>query len=64
MILELLQTNGHKVDLTETLDRNSVELWVKGELVYKCNIIDLEFGEFTVSFSFTEAILHTLEHPK
>ncbi|XP_067937512.1 UPF0728 protein-like [Watersipora subatra] len=40
----LLKSNGHKVDLNEMADRNSVQLWVKGELVYQCSITDLEFG--------------------
>jgi len=41
---KLLKSNGHQVELSEILDRNAVELWVKGELVYNCAITDLEFG--------------------
>lgn len=44
-LLGLLRSKGHKVELQEMQDRNSVELWVKGELIYKCQILDLEFGK-------------------
>lgn len=44
---KLFKSKGHKVDLHEISDRNSVELWVKGELIYKCSIKSLEFGKFT-----------------
>jgi len=49
--LELLKSKGHRVELAEIHDRNMVELWVKGELVYKCKITDLEFGKFGMSSS-------------
>lgn len=45
LISELLKSNGHQVELSEILDRDAVELWVKGELVFKCKIADLEFGK-------------------
>ena len=45
LLTELLRSHGHKVELTEIQDRNFVELWVKGELIYKCIVTELDFGE-------------------
>ncbi|XP_041425946.1 UPF0728 protein C10orf53 homolog [Xenopus laevis] len=40
----VLVSNGHQVILEEMLDWNTVELIVNGELVFRCNIKDLDFG--------------------
>ncbi|XP_067876410.1 UPF0728 protein C10orf53 homolog [Heterodontus francisci] len=40
----MLEANGHHWILEQFLDWNTVELIVKGESVFKCNIIDLDFG--------------------
>nr|P0C921.1 RecName: Full=UPF0728 protein C10orf53 homolog [Xenopus tropicalis] len=40
----VLVSDGHQVILEEILDRNTVELIVNGELVFRCNIKELDFG--------------------
>ncbi|XP_044156184.1 UPF0728 protein C10orf53 homolog [Bufo gargarizans] len=40
----VLVSDGHKVVLEEILDRDSVELMVNGEIVFQCNIKELDFG--------------------
>ncbi|XP_014771662.1 UPF0728 protein [Octopus bimaculoides] len=40
----VLRKSGHTVELREILDWNAVQVWVNGELVFKCNIQDLDFG--------------------
>eukprot|EP00079_Xenopus_tropicalis_P016771 XP_004916018.1 PREDICTED: UPF0728 protein C10orf53 homolog isoform X1 [Xenopus tropicalis] len=39
----VLVSDGHQVILEEILDRNTVELIVNGELVFRCNIKELDF---------------------
>ncbi|XP_075697869.1 UPF0728 protein C10orf53 homolog isoform X2 [Rhinoderma darwinii] len=41
----VLVSDGHKVVLEETLDRDTVELMVNGETVFQCNIKELDFVE-------------------
>lgn len=43
--LAVLTEDGHQITLEEVEDRNIVELLVNGEVVFHCNIQDLEFGE-------------------
>lgn len=43
--LAILQRGGHTPTLHCINDRNVVELWVNGELVFQCDIRDLEYGE-------------------
>ncbi|XP_066456514.1 UPF0728 protein C10orf53 homolog [Eleutherodactylus coqui] len=40
----VLLSGGHKVFLEEILDRDTVELMVNGEIVFQCNIKELDFG--------------------
>ncbi|XP_047558783.1 UPF0728 protein C10orf53 homolog isoform X1 [Lutra lutra] len=40
----VLTRDGHKVILEKIEDRNVVELMVNEEIVFHCNIQDLEFG--------------------
>uniref|UniRef100_A0ACB8F830 Uncharacterized protein n=1 Tax=Sphaerodactylus townsendi TaxID=933632 RepID=A0ACB8F830_9SAUR len=40
----VLQEDGHQVVLEEIPDWNDVQLIVNGELVFQCNINDLDFG--------------------
>ncbi|XP_078055511.1 UPF0728 protein C10orf53 homolog [Mustelus asterias] len=40
----ILEAHGHRWTLEQFLDWNMVELIVKGESVFKCNIKDLDFG--------------------
>merc|ERR1712087_501487 len=40
----VLQGAGHKTQLECIKDRNQVEVWVNGELVFKCDIRDLDYG--------------------
>ncbi|KAM4852832.1 UPF0728 protein C10orf53 homolog [Thomomys bottae] len=40
----VLTNDGHKVTLKEIEDWNLVELMVNEEIVFQCNIKDLEFG--------------------
>ncbi|PVD38657.1 hypothetical protein C0Q70_01275 [Pomacea canaliculata] len=40
----ILQRGGHTTTLHCINDRNVVELWVNGELVFQCDIRDLEYG--------------------
>ncbi|XP_072050464.1 UPF0728 protein-like [Amphiura filiformis] len=40
----LLSEDGHKVELQKIDDWNVVELIVNGELVYKCDINELDYG--------------------
>ncbi|XP_033112580.1 UPF0728 protein-like isoform X1 [Anneissia japonica] len=39
-----LTKHGHTVELTKHEDWNTVELMVNGEMVYKCDINDLDYG--------------------
>lgn len=41
-----LRARGHLCVLEETREWNIVELVVSGEVVFTCNIKDLEFGKF------------------
>lgn len=41
----MLTEDGHQITLEEVEDQNIVELLVNGEVVFHCNIQDLEFGE-------------------
>ena len=41
----ILEKDGHKVALVQINDRNAVELWVNGELVFQCSIVELDYGE-------------------
>lgn len=41
-----LRARGHLCVLEETCEWNIVELVVSGEVVFTCNIKDLEFGKF------------------
>lgn len=41
----MLAEDGHKVILEKTEERNVVELEVNEEIVFQCNITDLEFGK-------------------
>ncbi|XP_013392463.1 UPF0728 protein-like [Lingula anatina] len=40
----VLTRDGHQVDLQKMADHNTVQLYVNGELIFTCNIKDLEFG--------------------
>ncbi|XP_056385608.1 UPF0728 protein C10orf53 homolog [Hyla sarda] len=40
----VLVSDGHKVVLEEILDRDTVELMVNGEIIFQCNIKELDFG--------------------
>ena len=42
----VLGNDGHTVDLVQIKDRNAVELWVNGELIFKCDIRDLDYGKY------------------
>lgn len=45
VIKAYLEANGHKViEFTKTSCWNNVEIIVNNELVFKCNIKDLDFG--------------------
>ena len=41
----MLAEDGHQVLLEKIEDWNVVELMVNGEVVFRCNIKDLEFGK-------------------
>lgn len=41
-----LTARGHQCVLEDTREWNMVELVVNGEVVFRCNIKQLEFGEF------------------
>ncbi|KAM7226752.1 hypothetical protein CapIbe_021827 [Capra ibex] len=43
-LLAVLAEDGHQVLLEKIEDWNVVELMVNGEVVFRCNIKDLEFG--------------------
>ncbi|XP_025898874.1 UPF0728 protein C10orf53 homolog [Nothoprocta perdicaria] len=40
----VLEADGHEVTLEEIPDWNTVELIVNGEIVFRCDINDLDFG--------------------
>ncbi|CAH1794601.1 unnamed protein product, partial [Owenia fusiformis] len=40
----VLQLHGHTVELKEINDWNVIELWVNGELIFTCDIRELEYG--------------------
>lgn len=42
----MLTKDGHSVKLKKVPDLNAVKLWVNGELVFSCDITDLNFGKF------------------
>ena len=49
----VLAEDGHQVLLEKIEDWNVVELMVNGEVVFRCNIKDLEFGKsFPLAFCF------------
>ena len=41
----MLSKDGHTVELQKIEDWNVVELIVNGELVYKCDINELDYGK-------------------
>ncbi len=41
----VLKQDGHTVELVKINDRNAVELYVNGELIFSCDINDLDYGE-------------------
>ncbi|XP_076446437.1 UPF0728 protein-like [Babylonia areolata] len=41
---KILQCDGHRTELQCIKDWNVVELWVNGELVFNCDIRQLEYG--------------------
>lgn len=43
----VLKAAGHKVEIKEMNDWNALEIWVNGEMVFTCDIRDLDFGKFT-----------------
>ena len=43
----VLQGEGHTTELTQIRDWNVVELYVNGELVFECDIRNLEYGMST-----------------
>ncbi|XP_064594629.1 UPF0728 protein-like [Liolophura sinensis] len=40
----VLTQDGHTVEKVEVPDRNVVQLWVNGEMVFSCDIRDLDYG--------------------
>ncbi|GAB1602370.1 UPF0728 protein-like [Argonauta hians] len=40
----VLTHNGHTVELLEIEDFDAVQIWVNGEMVFKCQIQELNFG--------------------
>ncbi|XP_046554498.1 UPF0728 protein-like [Haliotis rubra] len=40
----VLRNDGHSSQLVKIDDRNTVEVYVNGELIYKCDIRDLDHG--------------------
>jgi len=51
----VLTKDGHTVEFQKTDDRNAVELMVNGELVFKCDITELDYGTmlyFSIFVSF------------
>ncbi|XP_010015636.1 PREDICTED: UPF0728 protein C10orf53 homolog [Nestor notabilis] len=49
-LVAVLQANGHQLILEEIPYWNTAELVVNGKTVFHCNINDLEFGKYRVSF--------------
>ena len=45
LVAGLLEGDGHSVQLVRITDRNAVELWVNGEQVFTCSILQLDFGQ-------------------
>ena len=43
-VSEILECDGHTTELECIKDRNAVEVWVNGDLVFKCDMRELEFG--------------------
>ena len=46
LILDVLTSDGHKIELKQMSYWNLVELYVNGEMVFKCDIRDLDYGNF------------------
>ncbi|KAJ7324346.1 hypothetical protein JRQ81_017366 [Phrynocephalus forsythii] len=40
----VLEADGHRIILEEIPDWNEVQLVVNGEMIFQCNINDLDFG--------------------
>ena len=45
VILDVLKNDGHKIELKQISYWNVVELYVNGEMVFKCDMRDLDFGK-------------------
>ena len=45
MVLGILSKDGHELHLEEIDDWNVVQLRVNGEIVFKCDIRQLDFGK-------------------
>ena len=45
ILADVLHQDGNQVELVEIEDRNVVEIWVYGEIVFKCDIRELDFGK-------------------
>ncbi|KAL8624234.1 hypothetical protein ACOMHN_027540 [Nucella lapillus] len=41
---KILQSDGHQTELVCIMDWNVVEVWVNGEMIFKCDIRELEYG--------------------
>ena len=41
----VLEGHGHQVELVEISDRDTIELYVNGEVIFKCKISELDFGK-------------------
>jgi len=41
---KMLNKDGHAVQFQQINDWNIVELWVNGEMIFKCDIRELDFG--------------------
>uniref|UniRef100_A0A8D1E9U0 Uncharacterized protein n=2 Tax=Sus scrofa TaxID=9823 RepID=A0A8D1E9U0_PIG len=51
-LLAVLAEDGHQVIVEKIEDWNVVELMVNGEIIFHCNIKDLEFGKSLHQHSF------------
>ena len=51
----VLEKDGHSVNYQQISDWNTVEIYVNGEQVFKCDIQDLDYSKW---FRFIEQWLH------
>ncbi len=50
LLTGVLEAAGHKVTLKESKDRNILEIFVNGQMVFRCDQQNLDFGKPSINW--------------